>query len=217
MRARSRTSRRGVEDRQGRCACAGRAVPPPAGPVLWVPTLEKHELRELLRRRMHLVRLRTSAINRTFGLCTQWGLQFGLERLREPGAQELLERHGMPAVWRGSIAEALALIDLLDARNRPARARALATRALRSAGATAQTIPGVGRLLGLTIANEIGDVARFHGARRLIGFNVENPPLPPHAGLSRRFRGFRQRASSATVDDNLFELGLARVTHQSRR
>jgi transposase len=74
-------------------------------PTLWVPSLEERALRELLRRRMHLVRLRTSASHRTFGLCTQWGLRISLDRLREPTAAELLERHGMPAVWRDSIAE----------------------------------------------------------------------------------------------------------------
>ena len=42
-------------------------------PELWVPSLEDRELRERLRRRMHLVRLRTSAMNRIFGLLTQWG------------------------------------------------------------------------------------------------------------------------------------------------
>jgi transposase len=32
-----------------------------------------------------------------------------------------------------------------------------------------RTIPGVGELLGLTIAAEIGDVARFGSPRKLIG------------------------------------------------
>ena len=37
-------------------------------PALWVPSLEERALRERLRRRTHLVRLRTSAMNRTFGV-----------------------------------------------------------------------------------------------------------------------------------------------------
>jgi transposase len=51
-------------------------------PALWVPSLEERALREHLRRRMHLVRLRASAMNRIFGLLTQWGLRLSLERLR---------------------------------------------------------------------------------------------------------------------------------------
>src|SRR4051794_7639518 len=41
-------------------------------PELWVPALGDRELRERLRRRMHLVRMRASAMNRIFGLLTQW-------------------------------------------------------------------------------------------------------------------------------------------------
>jgi transposase len=57
-------------------------------PALWLPSLDERALRELLRRRMHLVRLRTSAMNRTFGLMTQWGLRTGITSLRKPGAIE---------------------------------------------------------------------------------------------------------------------------------
>jgi transposase len=88
-------------------------------PELWVPSLRDRELRERLRRRMHLVRMRASAMNRIFGLLTQWGLRLSLRRLRDPDAMVLLEHHGVPEVWRRSIAEALDVIDLLDARIGP--------------------------------------------------------------------------------------------------
>ena len=51
-------------------------------PELWIPSLDDRALRERLRRRMHLVRLRASAMNRIFGLLTQWGLRVSLARLR---------------------------------------------------------------------------------------------------------------------------------------
>ena len=41
-------------------------------PALWLPSLDERALRERLRRRMHLVRLRTSAKARISGLQTQW-------------------------------------------------------------------------------------------------------------------------------------------------
>jgi hypothetical protein len=68
---------------------------------------------------MHLVRMRASAMNRIFGLLTQWGLRLSLQRLREPDAMALLSQRGVPEVWRRSIAEALTVIDLLDARISP--------------------------------------------------------------------------------------------------
>ena len=61
-------------------------------PELWVPSLGDRELRERLRRRTHLVRMRASAMNRIFGLLTQWGMRVSLDRLRQPDAIELLER-----------------------------------------------------------------------------------------------------------------------------
>src|SRR4051812_34284613 len=130
-------------------------------PELWLPPLEERALREQLRRRMHLVRLRASAMNRIFGLLTQWGLRVSLDRLRAPDGIELLADRGVDGTWRRSIAEALAVIDLLDERIAPLE-RELRKAARNDARVELlKTIPGVGDLLGLTLASEIGDVARF--------------------------------------------------------
>jgi hypothetical protein len=52
-------------------------------------------------------------------LLTQWGLRISLDRLRAAGGIELLADRGVEATWRRSIAEALAVIDLLDERIAP--------------------------------------------------------------------------------------------------
>ena len=139
-------------------------------PELWIPSLSDRALRERLRRREHLVHLRTSARNRMFGLLTQWGLRGSLTTLRKPEALERLSERGVPAVWIQSIATLLEVVDDLDrqiaqielelrriARTDP-RARLL------------MTIPGLGELLALTITAEIGDISRFPSARKLIGY-----------------------------------------------
>jgi transposase len=69
-------------------------------PEVWVPTVEVRANRERLRRRSHLIRLRTSATNRTFGLLTQWGRRRNLAALREPDA---IEELAVPEVWRRSM------------------------------------------------------------------------------------------------------------------
>ena len=117
-------------------------------PELWVPSLEDRALRERLRRRMHLVKTRTAARNRIFGLLTQFGLRISHPRLRKPDAMELLERRGVPEVWRASIAELLELIEEIDRRADPDRARA-AARYLREdeRARLLATIPGIGPLL----------------------------------------------------------------------
>jgi transposase len=139
-------------------------------PELWLPSAEDRALRERLRRRAHLVKLRTSARNRIFGLLTQFGLRISPARLRKPDAIELLERRGVPAVWRASIAELLELAAEMDRRIEPID-RELAPFARSDQRALLlATIPGVGPLLSLTFAAEIGEVWRFPGPGKLVGY-----------------------------------------------
>jgi transposase len=106
---------------------------------------------------------------RIFGLQTQRGLRFSLQRLRAPDAMAVLEHQGMPAVWRRSIIEALEVIDMLDARITPLN-QELRPLARSDRVVLLDTIPGIGDLLGLTLASEIGDIARFGSPRKLIGY-----------------------------------------------
>ena len=158
-------------------------------PELWVPSIEDRALRERLRRRMHLVKARTSARNRIFGLLTQFGLRISHARLRKPDAIELLERRGVPEVWRASIAELLELAAELDRRIDPIdRELAPIARADERARLLA-TIPGVGPLLSLTFAAEIGEVSRFAGPGKLIGY----------AGLAPRVSQSGERSQTGAL------------------
>ena len=139
-------------------------------PAVWVASLEDRAIRERLRRRAHLVKLRTSHRNRIFGLLTQFGLRISFTRLCQPDAMELLERRGVPTVWRESIAEHLNQIDALQQRIRPID-RELQPIANSDARAKLlQTIPGVGPLISLVFASEIGEVSRFASASKLVGY-----------------------------------------------
>lgn len=166
-------------------------------PELWVPSLSDRELRERLRRRTHLVRMRASAMNRIFGLLTQWGMRLSLERLRQPDAMELLEQRGVPAVWRRSVCEALEVIDLLDSRITPLEQELRPLARADTRVALLDTIPGVGDLLGLTLASEIGDVSRFASARKLIGYAGLSPKINQSGDRSRT--GALSKAGSRTL------------------
>lgn len=158
-------------------------------PALWIPSPEDRALRELLRRRAHLVKARTSHRNRIFGLLTQFGLRISLRRLRQPDAIELLARRGVPRIWRDSIAEHLAEINHLDRRIAPIE-RELRPIARSDARATLlQTIPGLGPLLSLTFASEIGDVSRFASASKLVGY----------AGLAPRISQSGERSATGAL------------------
>jgi transposase len=146
-------------------------------PEVWVPSVDERANRERLRRRSHLIRLRTSATNRAFGLLTQWGLRYSLTALRKPGAIDELAEHDVPPVWQQSILTLLGIIDDLDRQLAPlerelrphARADPRVKRLM--------TIPGVAELLGLTLAAEIGEISRFPTARKLVGYSGLTPTI----------------------------------------
>jgi transposase len=139
-------------------------------PALWIPSLDDRALRERLRRRMHLVRLRTSAKARIAGLQTQWGVRVSLARLRRADGMALLERAGVPEAWRRSVSECLAVIDFLDARIAPLDAELKPFAHADPRAVLLDTIPGVAELLALTIAVEIGEVSRFSTPARLVSY-----------------------------------------------
>jgi transposase len=144
-------------------------------PQVHVPTFADRELKERLGRRMHMIRLRTAAINRAHGLLSQFGVTLAFKRLRGPDAPELLERRGVPHVWRRSIAEAVAIVDAINERLIPLEQE---LRPLARADPRVEllvTIPGIGDLLGLTIASEIGEISRFPSARKLVGYSGLTP------------------------------------------
>jgi transposase len=139
-------------------------------PAVWVASLEDRAIRERLRRRAHLVKLRTSHRNRIFGLLTQFGLRISFTRLRQPDALELLERRGVPCVWRDSIAEHLDQIDELQRRIRPIDSELQPIARSDPRAKLLSTIPGVGPLISLTFATEIGEVSRFSSAAKPVGY-----------------------------------------------
>src|SRR5215216_4586853 len=139
-------------------------------PALWLPSLDERALRERLRRRMHLVRLRTSAKGRIFGLQTQWGVRVSLARLRRGDGLTLLERAGVPEVWRRSVSECLALIDFFDARLEPLEHELRPFAKADPRAVLLDTIPGVAELLALTIAVEVGEISRFGRPEKLVSY-----------------------------------------------
>lgn len=165
-------------------------------PAVWLPDLDDRALRERLNRRMHVVRMRTMARNRIHGVLTQWGLKIPVKRLRQPDGLALLDRHGVPAVWCRSVAEALAVIDWLDGRLAPLDGELAPLARADPRVVLLETIPGIGPLLGLTIAAEIGDIARFSSARKLVGYAGLAPKIK-QSGQSSRTGSLSKAGSKA--------------------
>src|SRR5215216_6189017 len=84
-------------------------------PQVHVPTFADRELKERLGRRMHMVRLRTAAINRAHGVLSQFGVRLAFDRLRARRAR---------ASGRAGRAGGLAPLDRRGGRDRAGARRA---------------------------------------------------------------------------------------------
>src|SRR4051794_10705355 len=154
-------------------------------PQVHVPTFVDRELKERLGRRMHMVRLRTSAMNRAHGILSQFGVKLAFDRLRQGDREELLIQRGVPEVWRRSIAEAVGIVGELDLRLIPIEAELRPLARADPRVALLVTVPGIGALLGLTIASEIGDISRFPSDRKLVGYSGLTPRVYQSGEKSR--------------------------------
>jgi transposase len=139
-------------------------------PAIWLPDPAVRGERERARWRLHLVRHRTALKNRIHATLMAFGVPCPLSDLFGAAGRDLLERLPLPEPWAGDVAAALRLIDLLDAEIDGCEV------ALRAGGADHRyvpllmTAPGIGWVLGYTIAAEIGDIARFPSPRKLTGY-----------------------------------------------
>jgi transposase len=80
------------------------------------------------------------------------------------------------------------VIDFLDERIAPLDAELLPLARADQRVVLLQTIPGVGPLLGLSLAVAIGDVARFASAQKLVGYSGLTPRVRQSGESSRTGR-----------------------------
>jgi transposase len=155
-------------------------------PAIWLPTPTVRAERERARWRLHLVRHRTALKNRIHATLLAFGHPCPVSDLFGTGGRELLHRLALPEPWAADTAAALHLIDELD------HEIAECERALRVAGADHRyvpllmTAPGIGWVLGYTIAAEIGDIARFPSPAKLAGYTGLCPRVYQSGGKDHR-------------------------------
>jgi transposase len=142
--------------------------------------------REQARWRLHLVRHRTALKNRIHATLLAFGHPCPVADLFGTGGRQLLHRLELPEPWAADTAAALQLIDQLDTEITTCE------RALRRLGADHRyvpllmTTPGVGWVLGYTIAAEIGDIARFASPTKLAGYTGLCPRVYQSGGKDHR-------------------------------
>ncbi len=141
-------------------------------PPAYVYPREMRATRDLLRRRSHLVRMRTDAIAHVVNTTSQYNLPAFDKKLRNAANREgVAEQFPDPSVRR-MIESDLSLCDHLDE-----QIRTLELDLVRSARVDdpqayqrLQTIPGVGKVLALVLLYELHDVGRFADVRNFVSY-----------------------------------------------
>jgi len=129
-------------------------------PAIWLPDPAVRGARERARFRLHLVKHRTQLKNRVHATLMSFGRPCPMSDLFGVAGRRLLAGLQIPEPWTGTLRASLVLIDDLDGQI------GACERQLRELGADheyvslLQTVPGVGWVLGYTIAAEIGDIDR---------------------------------------------------------
>ena len=139
-------------------------------PAIWLPDPSVRAERERARWRLHLVRHRTALKNRIHATLMAFGHPCPVTDLFGAAGRRLLADLALPEPWAGDVAAALHLIDSLDAEIDDCEAALRRLGADHSYEPLLMTVPGIGPVLGYTIAAEIGDIARFPTARKLVGY-----------------------------------------------
>ena len=133
-------------------------------PTSYVPNKEIRKLREMVRNRTYLVRLRTSLKNRIHAELTKRGIRV----LRDPFTKR--GRTLLRSLGIGNVNDCLAAMDSLDER---IRAISEELEKLSQENGDAQlltTIPGIGYYSALVILAEIGDISRFPSDEKLCSY-----------------------------------------------
>jgi transposase len=104
----------------------------------------------------------------------------------------------VPEVWRRSVSECLALIEFLDARLAPLEAELRPFAKADPRAVLLDTIPGVGELLALTIAVEIGEISRFARPEKLVSYGRLAPRVR-QSGQARPRSGPLSKSGSALL------------------
>jgi transposase len=155
-------------------------------PEIWLPDTRVRGERERTRFRLHLVKHRTALKNRVHSILFQHGLSYSGRDLFGAGGRRLLARLALPEPWASTLQASLLLIDQLDqqidALEREIR------RLTREHPYTPllQSCPGIGFVLAVTIAAELGDINRFASPRKLIGYTGLTPSVEQSGERDRR-------------------------------
>jgi transposase len=160
-------------------------------PEAYIYPKETRPIRDVLRRRTRMVRLRAEAyvaIKRKF---QQYGLPCSDEAIHGVDEEELLRWFTHPGI-RAALEMELERIRIYSREIRKVEKYILSTVENKPIFEHLRTIPGVGKILALTIYYEVGDIARFASARQFCSYARVVPGMAQSGDVIRRGTGSKQ-------------------------
>lgn len=160
-------------------------------PSVWIPALALRDQRELPRLRMTFVRVRTALKNRIHAAFAKYGIALNdvSDVFGAKGRQMLAQRLSqLPTETQYAVREELALLDPLQDQidDLEGRIRQVVQQTPRMQ--RLQTLPGVGPILAIVIALELGSVERFPNAEHFASYSGTVPRVQESGG-HRRYSG----------------------------
>ncbi len=157
-------------------------------PTVWIPPGEVRDQRDLPRTRMVLVRQRAQLKNRIHATLAKYALHgFPVSDLFGAGGRDLLRQRLdlLPPHTAYATQHLLELIERLDGQVRDFEHRMQTVFKPTPAIQLLLTLPGVGLILAVVIALELGDVARFATAEKLAAYAGATPRVHASGGKTR--------------------------------
>jgi transposase len=154
-------------------------------PAVWIPPGELRDQRELPRVRMALSQIRTKLKNRIHSAFAKYGITFEevSDLFSGKGRKLLLSAlDQLPPETRLSIEEELEMLDYVAQIIKRTEARIGQVIEMDETMQLLQTIPGVGPILAIVIALEIGSVERFAAAEKLASYSGKVPRVNSSGG-----------------------------------
>ena len=155
-------------------------------PEIWLPTPEVRAERERARFRIFLVHQRTALKNRIHATLITFGHPVPVSDLFGVAGRELLAGLALPEPWASDVATSLALVDELGQQISGIEAELRALGADHHYIKLLETVPGIGWVLGYTIAAELGDIGRFASAKKFVGYTGLCPRVYQSGATDRR-------------------------------
>ena len=154
-------------------------------PSVWIPPGALRDQRELPRMRMSLVSVRTMLKNRIHATLAKYAIDIGeVSDLFGVKGREMMGKRleELPPFTRQSVETQLELLDEVKAHIERAEAQIGEVVETTPAMKLLMTIPGVGPILAVVIASEVGDIDRFPNPEHLASYAGTVPRIRSSGG-----------------------------------